>query len=124
LAGGGGFELLFFPDVIVVAVERDSGTEVSVNEVCGLGEDSKCVRDDRRKKCGAVCSANTDVIWIDGKRCELEAEREDALKECGLLGGEIHCAATRGENREIRLERNQWVLCCVERALRRWRRVA
>ena len=86
MAAGGGLELLFFPDVVVVAVERDSGTEVSVNEVCGLGEDSKCVRGDRRKKRGAVPSSNADVIWVDRKRCELEAEREDALEECGLLG--------------------------------------
>ena len=86
MAGGGGFELLFFPDVVIVAVKRDSGAEISVDQVSGLGEDSKRVRGDRRKKRGTVCSANTDVIWIDGKRCELEAEREDALEECGLLG--------------------------------------
>ena len=66
-AYGGGFESLFFPDEVVVAVEGDSSAEVSVYEVGGLRKNSKCVWDDWSKKRGAVPSSNADVIWIDGE---------------------------------------------------------
>jgi hypothetical protein len=45
-AGGGGFELLFFPDEVVVPVESNSRAEVSVDEVRRLGENCKSVWDD------------------------------------------------------------------------------
>jgi len=66
-AGGRGFELLFFPDEVIVPVESDSRAEVPVDEVRRLGENSKSVRDDRGKKRCAVPSSNTDVIRIDRK---------------------------------------------------------
>jgi hypothetical protein len=67
LAGGGAFEFLLFPDVIIVAVESDSRAEISVDQVGGLGEDLKCIGGDGSEKGGAVPSSNADVIWIDGE---------------------------------------------------------
>ena len=66
-AGGRGFELLFFPDEVIVPVESDSRAEVPVDEVRRLDENSKSVRDNRGKKRCAVPSSNTDVIRIDRK---------------------------------------------------------
>jgi hypothetical protein len=85
-AGRGGFEPLFFPDEVIVAVESDSRAEVSVDEVRGLGENFESVWDDLGKKRGAVPSSNANVIWVDGESDQFEVSRENALKECGLLG--------------------------------------
>ena len=90
MALGGSFELLLFPDVVVVAIERDQNAEVSVDKIGGLGENSKCVWGDGSKKRGAVPSSNADVIWVDGKSDEFEVERENTLKERGLFGSDVH----------------------------------
>ena len=90
LALAGSFELLLFPDVVVVAIERDPGAEVSVDKIGGLGENSKCVWGDGSKKSRAVPSSNADVIGIDGKSDEFEVERENTLKERGLFGSDVH----------------------------------
>ena len=85
-AGRGGFELLFFPDEVIVAVESDSRAEVPVDEVRRLGENLKSVWDDRGEKRGAVPSSDADVIWVDGESNQFEVVRENALKECRLFG--------------------------------------
>jgi len=90
LALGGRFELLLFPDVVVVPIERDPNAEVSVDEIGGLGENSKCVWGDGSQKRGAVPSSNADVIGIDGKSDQFEVERENTLKERGLFGSDVH----------------------------------
>lgn len=81
---------MLLPDEVVVAVESDSSAEVPLDQVGGLGEHLEGVRDDRREKCGAIPSSNADVVRVDGESGQLVAAREDALKECGLLGGDVH----------------------------------
>jgi hypothetical protein len=85
-AGRGGFEPLFFPNEVIVAVEGDSRAEVPVDEVSRLGENLKSFWDDRGEKRGAVPSSDADVIWVDGESDQFEVLRENTLKECRLFG--------------------------------------